>query len=146
MASTIPSPSLAGTLVRRLRAALPDVQAVYLYGSQASGHTRSESDMDVAVLLPRTLAPDVRWSLAARLADGLRTDVDLLDLRAASAVMRYQVITTGRLLYERNAAERQRFELAAFNAYFDLNIERRAILDDIRRRGSVYGGGDGNGR
>ena len=127
-------------LVRTLRAALPDVRAVYLYGSRAGGYARDGSDVDVAVLPAEPLTPDVRWDLAARLADVLRADVDLLDLRTSTAVMRYEVITTGRLIYEADAAERQRFELAAFNAYFDLNIERRAILDDIRQRGRVYGG------
>ena len=142
MTSDVSSAALDETLVRLLRAALPDVRAVYLYGSQATGAARGGSDVDAAVLPARPLALDVRWGLAARLAEALRTDVDLLDLRAASAVMRHQVIVTGRLLYERDAFERQRFELAAFNAYFDLNIERRAILEDIRRRGTVYGGGD----
>ena len=134
--------NLDRVLVQRLRDALPDVRAVYLYGSRASGDVWGGSDVDVAVLPARPLAPDVRWDLAARLASALRTDVDLVDLRTASAVMRHQVITTGRLLYEGDVAERQRFELAAFSAYFDLGIERRAILEDIRRRGTVYGGGD----
>ena len=145
MTSDVRPHDLDRVLVRLLRDALPDVRVVYLYGSRASGGVWAESDVDVAVLPARPLAPDVRWDLASRLADALRADVDLVDLRTSSAVMRHQVITTGRLLYERDAAERQRFELGAFNAYFDLNIERRAILEDIRRRGTVYGGGADGG-
>ncbi len=37
-------------IVDLLCARLPDVEAVYLFGSQATGQSRPESDIDVAVL------------------------------------------------------------------------------------------------
>lgn len=39
------------------------------------------------------------WELADKLADMAGCPVDLLDLRAASTVMQYQVITTGQRLW-----------------------------------------------
>jgi predicted nucleotidyltransferase len=51
---SVPSPAdtvrLEEHIVRRIRAALPGAQCVYLFGSRATGHARPDSDYDVAVL------------------------------------------------------------------------------------------------
>jgi hypothetical protein len=39
------------------------------------------------------------WELAGDLAERIGCEVDLLDLRAASTVMQYQTVTTGRRLW-----------------------------------------------
>lgn len=118
---------------------LPDLQGLYLFGSTAAGHDHRDSDLDLAVLLPRPLAPLARWELAQDLARALGRDVDLLDLRGASTVMRVQVVAHGRLLIDRAPPARALFEALALSDYARLNEERRAILRDVQLRGSVYG-------
>ncbi len=125
--------------VHRLRAAVPDLAAVYLFGSAADGQTHAASDLDLAVLAPRPLDPVARFDLAGDLAATLGRDVDLVDLAAASTVMRAEVVRTGRVIFDGDPTARANFEIYALGAYFDLNIERRGILADIRERGSVYG-------
>ncbi len=132
-------PVYAG-IVDTLRAAVPGLIAVYLFGSAARGQRRQESDVDVAVLATHPLAPETRWALQERLADQLHSDVDLVDLRVASTVMRAQVLASDRVLYETDTNVRQRFEMHALSMYADLNETRAAILKDIHRRGQVYGG------
>ena len=132
-------PVYAG-IVDTLRAAVPGLIAVYLFGSAARGQRRQESDVDVAVLATHPLAPETRWTLQERLADQLHSDVDLVDLRAASTVMRAQVLASDRVLYEADTNVRQRFEMHALSMYADLNETRAAILEDIHQRGQVYGG------
>jgi predicted nucleotidyltransferase len=126
-------------VVNTLRQRLPGVLAIYLFGSHAAGTARRESDIDLAVLGPAPLADEERWHLAQSLAVALGRDVDLVDLRRASAVMRVQVIDSGKLLFESDPTQRQEFEAFALSDYARLNEERRGILDDIRARGSVYG-------
>jgi hypothetical protein len=91
------------------------------------------------ILAPAPLGDEERWHLAQTLAVALSRDVDLVDLRRASAVMRVQVIDSGKLLFESDATQRQEFEAIALGDYARLNEERREILEDIRARGSVYG-------
>jgi len=43
------------------------------------------------------------------------------------------------VLYERDANERARFEMHALAWNAHLNEERRGVLEDVGRRGSVYG-------
>jgi len=62
-----------------------------------------------------------------------------MNLEPAVAALRVQVISGGRVLYERDAGARAGFEAAALGAYARLNEERRAILDDVRSRGRIHG-------
>ena len=124
-----------GQIVR----AVPSTIAVYVFGSLAAGAAAPDSDVDIAVLAAQPLAAEARWHLAQALAITLGRDVDLVDLRQASTVMRVQVLGSGKLLLEMARGARQEFEAVALGAYARLNEERRGIIEDIRARGSVYG-------
>jgi predicted nucleotidyltransferase len=130
-------------VVRIVRARVPDVVAVYLFGSVARGDSHAGSDVDLALLPRRPLESLTRFDLQEELARQLGRDVDLIDLRAASAVSRAQVFTGDVLLFCGDRFARQLFEATALSDYARLNEERRRILDDIARRGSVYGGNGG---
>jgi len=126
-------------IIETLRGALPDVVAIYRFGSTATGQAGKESDVDIAVLPAAPLEPTFRWNLQERLAVALHRPVDLVDLLQASTVMRMQVLESAILLFERDQTARLRFEPAACSGYARLNEERRAILDQVRREGTVYG-------
>lgn len=131
-------------IAESLRYALEGLRLVYLFGSAADGSAHDGSDLDVAFLADASPAPMERFTAQEDLARALNRDVDLVDLRSASTVMQAEVVRTGRLLFERSRSERDRFEMRACSTYALLNEERRGILDDIRRRGSVYGSPSGN--
>jgi uncharacterized protein len=69
----------------------------------------------------------------------LHRDVDLVDLRSASTVMRMQVISTGECLTAADEAARREFEMYTYSDYARLNEERRDILKRISASGLVYG-------
>jgi uncharacterized protein len=118
---------LAGA-VDLLRARVPGLVLVVLFGSQARGDAREDSDVDVALL---TDTPIDRWELLelqAAVASRIGVDVDLIDLMTADDVLRVQVIDHGDTLFERTATERARFEMQALSRYAHLNEERRGIL------------------
>lgn len=127
--------------LRLLRDALPQLQAVYQFGSSVTEgeHSHPESDLDLGVLSPAPLTPAVRWELQERLASLYGQNVDLVDLRGASTVMRKEVIAGGQLLFDGAPSSRALFEATTLAAYARLNEERKAILQDIRERGTVHG-------
>jgi uncharacterized protein len=127
------------TVVEHIRSSVPEVEAIYLFGSRASGQHSPGSDYDIGVLAAAPLDPVFRFDLQEALASKLHAPVDLVDLRTASTVMRVQVIEGSRLLYERNVFLREFFEATVLSAYARLNEERRDILEDVRKRGSVHG-------
>jgi predicted nucleotidyltransferase len=126
-------------IIEFLRGALPDVVAIYRFGSTATGQAVRDSDVDIAALPALPLEPAFRWDLQERLAMALRRPVDLVDLLQASTVMRMQVLESAILLFDHDTPARLRFETAACSGYARLNEERRAILDQVRREGTVYG-------
>lgn len=132
------SPSALATVTDYLTAALPTLQAVYLFGSQATGETTSSSDVDLALLLLPPLTPEQRWQLSGELADRLRTDVDLIDLRQASTTLQHQVVTEGQRLWHRGL-DSDEFELMVQSEYWDLAIQNRELIADIKQRGNIYG-------
>ncbi len=122
-----------------LREAVPGLSAVYRFGSAGTPFERPGSDLDIAFLAEKPLPNVRRWELAQELSILLGRDVDLVDLRKSSTVMRLQVVAHGERLYCAQVLEVERFEDLALVSYARLNEERRGILDDIRRRGNVHG-------
>ncbi len=123
-----------------LRGRIANLQAVYLFGSTADGTTNAESDLDVAVLAEGPLTVDERWNAQDELALKVRRDVDLVDLKRASTVMRQQVVSKGIVIHDGDPAARQAFECFVYSSYARLNEERREILKVIHEEGRVYAG------
>lgn len=83
--------------------------------------------------------PYYRFLLREDLALALGRNVDLVDLRAASTVLRAQAVSTGRVVLDAEPAARAAFEVFVYSSYALLNEERAGILDDIAARARVYG-------
>ncbi|WP_370869731.1 nucleotidyltransferase domain-containing protein [Nitrosomonas sp.] len=121
-----------------LQASLPNLLAIYAFGSRIQGTAQIDSDLDLAVLVAGYAEPLVLWALAGDLADVTGCPVDLLDLRAASTVMQYQVITTGQRWWALDV-QAALFEAAILSEKTELDTARAGLLSDIQKRGKVYG-------
>ena len=123
-----------------LRREMPDLVAVYVFGSAADDALRPDSDVDLAFLTPR---PQPRQAVLERqeaLARVLGRDVDLVDLVAAPTVLQVQVIGEGRLIDATDPDAAALFEVRVLRDYQDLKARRADIEADIVRRGRVYAG------
>lgn len=118
---------------------VPELLAVYAFGSRVRGSAGAESDLDLAILVAGYADPLALFYLSGELAELAGCPVDLLDLRAASTVMQYQIITTGVRWWARDL-QAALFETAILSEKTALDSARAGLLDDIQRRGSVYGG------
>lgn len=125
-------------IVDHLREAVASLSAVYVFGSQVTGHATAESDLDVALLTDDDLSAEELWDLSSSLANLVKCDVDLLDLRGASTVMQYRIITTGKCVWAKDsqAALYESFILSQKTA---LDEARAGLLQDIQTTGTVYG-------
>lgn len=120
------------------RETIPSLTALYLFGSQASGDAGPESDLDLAILADSPPDEVGLWQLSGQLADLAGCPVDLLDLRAASTVMQYRIITTGRRVWARDS-DASLYESFILSDKTALDEARAGLLDDIRRTGTIYG-------
>lgn len=117
---------------------LPDAEAVYLFGSHARGNARKDSDLDLAVFGPAPLDPVRLFEARRELSVMLDCDIDLIDLRKASSVLRSEVVNAGKLLFRRDAARTLDFEARVLGEYAELLEATRALRADIRQRGRVH--------
>ena len=103
-----------------------EVVALYLFGSEATGRTGPLSDLDLAVLLdeskvkPRRRLDAQLNLLAETMRASGRFDVDLVLLNEATPLLAYEVVRSGRLLFERDRQKRITFEANAVCRYLDL--------------------------
>ena len=125
-------------IIQTLQARVPKLLAIYAFGSRITGSAGPESDLDLAVLVEGYAAPLTLFDLSNALADMVGCEVDLLDLRAASTVMQYQIIMTGQRWWACDA-QAAIFEAAILSEKTELERLRSDLLKDIQQRGSVYG-------
>ncbi len=125
-------------LVQHLQSRLPGLLAIYAFGSQISAEATPNSDLDLAVLVAGYADPIDLWDISSDLAELVNCDVDLLDFRAASTVMQYQILTKGIRLYATDNTIGS-YESSLLSAMTALNEARAGVLADIQQDGSVYG-------
>lgn len=86
---------------------------------------RNDSDVDVAVLLASPLPPSralpYRLKLMADLGSALhRSDVEVVILNDASPLLAHRVLSKGKVVFERSASARIRFQVRTASRYLDL--------------------------
>ena len=93
-----------------------------MFGSVATGRARPDSDIDIAVLLDSKVQPsqflEYRLELMADLGSALqRFNVDVV---VATPLLAHRVLSQGRLVFERSASARVRFQVQTASRYLDL--------------------------
>lgn len=132
------APNTEQFIQEHLLKAFPNALGIYAFGSRVQGTATAQSDLDLAVLVAGYADPLQLFEMANQLADKLGYEVDLLDLRAASTVMQYQVITTGRCLWTKDVRTGL-FEAFVLSSKTSLDEARAELLNEIRESGAVYG-------
>lgn len=127
-----------GPVVAVIRTALPNALAIYVFGSRSNATAGNDSDLDLAVLVAGYAPSLLLFDLSGVLEDIVGCAVDVLDLRAASTVMQYQILQKGRRLWGREP-EAGLFEAFVLSEKTALDTARAGLLADIQRTGSIYG-------
>jgi len=117
--------------VQRLQALARQYQLelVILFGSRAKGTPRPGSDTDIAVLRREGIVPPEEvLELTYRLGRTLgMPNPELVDLRRAPPLLKYEVARSGKVLYEAEPGLFQRFHILAWKLYQDDRIRRRGL-------------------
>ncbi len=125
-------------IVDTLKREIPELQALYLFGSQKDGTATKKSDVDIAYLTIDSLSSLDRWKISQKLASLLSLDVDLIDLLQTNTIFRYQILSTGIRMYG-SGYEVESFETLAYSFYLRFQEERKPIVDEIMKNKSVFG-------
>lgn len=113
-----------------------EVAAVYLFGSQARGNARPDSDVDLGLLYvnpPAGTLLEQPFALESELSGALGRPVQCVVMNHAPPDLVHRILRDQQLLLDRDPSLRVRFEVASRNRYFDL----KPFLDRYRKRPRV---------
>jgi len=128
--------SMEQVVISTLKETIPELSALYLFGSYADGTATEKSDIDIAYLSDREIPAPLRWEKAQLLAKKLSKDIDLIDLGKTNTVFRYQIISQGKRIYGQGY-ELDTFETLAYSFYLRFQEERKPIIDAIYKDGTI---------
>lgn len=103
------------------------VAGVWLFGSALHGEHRPDSDVDFAVLCDPPLALQ-RTAVMDEVGLAIGSDVDVIDLTTAAPALAWEILTTGKLVFEGDELEVERFMRAARYAAEDDEQRSRMVL------------------
>ena len=111
------------------------IAVVYLFGSFLRGGLRIDSDIDLAFLLDEKayksdpiIAMSPAHLIAAQVGMKFDRQTDVMILNSASLELAYEVITTGKRIYEIDPDLRIEYEIKIKGMYFDF----RPFLEKLR--------------
>jgi predicted nucleotidyltransferase len=119
---------------------LPDIAAVYLFGSQIQPEKVNRfSDVDVAVLFDFNCAPNFinLTGMRESLSESLERDVDLICLNDSGPVIGMQVLHGGKLISLKNQRINNNYFIHLLTDYADLK-RVTAPHEDAIVRGGFY--------
>jgi len=116
------------------------IAGVYLFGSFLRGGLRIDSDIDLAFLLDEKAYksdPIIVMSpahlIAAKVGMQLDRETDVTILNSASLEMAYEVVTSGKCLFELDPDLRMEYDIRIKGMYFDF----RPFLEKLRAKALV---------
>ncbi len=123
----------------------PEIIAVYLFGSRATGKAGPLSDFDLAVLVDPAGYDDKQYRYgyqAFLLTELMRilgtAELDVVILNEAPPLLKFQVINRGEVIYYRSRSEMLDFHVRAFNEYQDfkpmLAVQHRYMVQRLAGR------------
>lgn len=100
------------------------LRLLILFGSYASGHAAADSDIDLAFIADNDIDDfALWWDISRELSLLIGHDVDLVDMKKASTVFRFEIVSNGQIL----------FQEGDFDAYLDLVYTLYLQLNDDRQ-------------
>lgn len=90
-----------------------------VFGSVARAEDTPHSDVDLGVLLDPEAPVEQLWDLDLAAGSALKRTIDLVDLRKAPPLLRFQITRDGRLVLEREPGEWVRFKTRAMIDWWD---------------------------
>jgi predicted nucleotidyltransferase len=114
----------------QVAAADPEIRALYVFGSQLSGHARSGSDLDLGVLYRHRQPLASTLTLEDQFEPIIGRRVDVVDVARASAFLALDIVR-GERVFCRDSTETDRFELYVLRRAGDLlpfERDRQALL------------------
>jgi len=112
----------------------PAVEAVYLFGSAASGRAGTDSDIDLGVVGPLRFLRPLKLDLLAGLVNEGVERADLVLLEESDPILRFEAVRPNRLIYARPDFDHGSYYSRTVREYFDLEPYLHVQREAMKRR------------
>jgi len=129
--------------IKKIFAEEKNILLTYIFGSQLTGKIGPQSDYDFAVFLSQKTSFPFKYKLKNKLLSILDSkQVDLVILNDAPIELKYKIIATGKVIFQKSSAAKVEFEADTLSQYFDylpvLRAQKKEILK-FKPKGEKYG-------
>ena len=121
----------------------PYIASVYLFGSYVSGRISPMSDVDIEVLIKEPY-PKGRYLIhqmdyiAVKIEEVIKKEVDTVEMNRQGLIFQYNVLRTGKLIYDADPSFRVNYVSRLISAYCDfeptLRFMNNYYFDGYRSR------------
>ncbi|MCK8816313.1 nucleotidyltransferase domain-containing protein [Natroniella sulfidigena] len=115
-----------------------DVKLIYLFGSILTSNFTDESDIDIAIFV-EGLGFEQRIDMMSDLEGLVDRKVDLVNLTEVDVNFATEIIASGQNIYAVAQEVKEDYEMKILAKYLTLEEDRRIVIEEIYKRGSVYG-------
>jgi uncharacterized protein len=113
----------------------PGIQGIYFFGSYGTKEIHSESDIDIALLLPYQTSKNELLQTSTDCVQFLKEkfgrSIDLVNIRETSTVFQNEIINSSHERISFDADAIAEFEMKTLSEYQKLNDERKEILENF---------------
>lgn len=112
----------------------PDILAVYLLGSALNSTMRSDSDIDLGLMIKPGLKMSslIRAKLAGNLSYKMGRNVDLGEISSSNLVYAREAFLKGKLLYTKDKDLTNLYRANLLGMYLQYNIDRQEVVSAYR--------------
>lgn len=98
----------------------PSILVAYFYGSQITGYTNSQSDLDLAVVTatPESIKYEELYFQISQIIKEREVDLRIVTPKSTPTYL-FQVLKNGQRIYQRQELERVRFESQVMRDFYD---------------------------
>ena len=111
---------------------------IYIFGSIVANRVRDDSDIDIAILTEKKIDEYQLYMVSQQLADELKREVDIVDLKDASTIFKAEIIKNGKLIYNSDNLGKMYYQLEVLREYTFLNERRQEIIDKLKKKVAKY--------
>ena len=113
----------------------PEIRAVYVFGSAATGKQRPDSDLDLAVLARNDSFQTQKLDVLTTLTRQGFDNIDLVFLNTADTVTQYEAVRLNKLIYSTADFDRGAYYSKIVRLYLDLlpylDVQRKAYKERL---------------
>lgn len=122
------------SLLRQIFQNYPDILAVYLFGSAATGRLHSESDLDLAIVPRDAALRDKRLEILTDLTRYGFDRIDLIFLDMDDVVLKFEAVRHNNIVYQAEGFDKGSYFSKVVRQYFDYKPYLKAQRKAYKRR------------